>query len=209
MKKEKLRTYIVKKGNLNGTLVEFPTTTKELRRKFRELGIAKDDWDIIAVETGDENFGTAVLHCRDLDELNYLGYWISQLDSVQYSLFFEFAAAGLANGSNLSDYINLAANLNSCYRVDGIQNELSLGKWRVAQYEKEVGHPISALWDAEDEDFEDLGYAFAANFHGRFFNGDYYARFSTWKDVYNGESELIPPRHCLTDPLRALKESHG
>lgn len=204
--KAKLETYIVKKGNGIGVFVDFPITAKELRDKFEKINIKKDDWRIIAVKTGDENFGTAVMHCRNLDELNFLGYWISQLDSAEYSLFFEYAAAGCADGTTIYDYINLAANFKSCYRVDNIQNELELGQWRVSQYEKEVGHPLPTLWEAEKEDLENLGYAFAANFHGRFYKGNYYARFSTWSDVYNGEPETIPKDYCLTDPLRVVRE---
>lgn len=207
--KEKLETYIAKRGSDLGAFVNFPTTAKELRTKFKKMNIEKDDWQILAVKTGDDSFGRAVANCRDLDELNYLGYWISQFDANEYSLFFEFASAGCADGTTVCDYINLAANLKACYRVEDIQNELELGKWRVSQYEKEGGHPIPSLWEAEAEDFENLGYAFAANFHGRFYEGNYYARFSTWKDVYNGDPEAIPPDYCLTDPLRAVKESHG
>ncbi|MBQ4598721.1 MAG: hypothetical protein IJB19_02290 [Clostridia bacterium] len=205
----KLETYIVKKGSSLGIFVDFPISVQELRKKFEQNGIDKDNWKIAAVKTGDDDFGKAVIGCRDLDELNFLGYWISQLNSDEYSLFFEYASAGCADGTTICEYINLAANFKSCYRVDGIQNALELGQWRVSQYEKEIGHPIPMLWESEKEDFENLGYAFAANFHGRFFNGNYYARFSTWSDIYSGDPETIPLDYCLTDSLRIISESHG
>lgn len=143
--KERLETYIAKRGSDFGAFVDFPTTAKELRAKFKKLNIEKDDWQILAVKTGDDSFGKAIINCHDLDELNYLGYWISQFDANEYRLFFEFASAGCADGTTVCDYINLAANLKACYRVKVFKTNWSLANG--------ASHSTKKRWDIQFHHF--------------------------------------------------------
>lgn len=131
-----LETYITQNGKNNGVYVSFPTTRKAIRRAFKKAHIPLNDWKVAALKTGSDAFSKAVFECRNLDELNLLGYWMSQFSEEEYYAFFDLCDAGCAEGQRIADFINLAANYHNVYCLKNIPDEVALGKWCVEQMAK-------------------------------------------------------------------------
>ena len=103
METSKLEVYITQKDAGRGVYISFPTTRQALRRAFKKAHISLNDWKIAALKTGSDVFSEAVLACRNLDELNLLGFWLSQLSEKQYDAFFRLCDAGCAEGNRMAD----------------------------------------------------------------------------------------------------------
>ena len=197
----KLETYMVKQGENASAYITFPTTRKALRKRLQKIGVVKNDWKIVAVKTGCDAFADAVIACRNLDELNYMGFWFSQFSEEEYYLFFELANAGCAEGDSLTDYINLASNIKCFFRLDGIKDTRTLGRYIVAGYLRKHGEEAPEIIANLHDELEDVGLQHAAEYHGRFYNGNFYGRYSTWSQTYNGEDDDIPDFLCI-DSIR-------
>lgn len=204
--KTKLETYITSAGARNGAYISFPTTRKAIAEQFQKCGISWENWYVAGVKTGSNAFGRAVLNCRDPDELNYLGYWISQLTEDEYTAFFEMAEAGCAFGDRVADYINLAANIYSHFYIDNVCNERELGQYCVCDFlnEHKDTYPPEMLFDLYGQ-FESIGADYAMKNHGRFYNGGFYGRTDSWKSVYEEDSDDIPAHLRLNTPCLAKR----
>ena len=198
---KKLETIISKSKNSGGVYVDFPTTRKELRRRLSNIGISKDKWIVRGVKTGSNHFGNIVANSKNLDELNYLGYWMSQFDDDQYHLFFHLCDVFKNDTNSVADCINIAANIKCYCMLRRIANAEKLGRWRVSEYLKNNDADSLAVWESIDREYAELGYQYAAEKHGRFFNGNFYARTDDWSLAYLGEIDDIP-EHLLVDEIR-------
>lgn len=74
----KLEIIIAKSKDRGGIYVDFPISRKDLWERLSSVGISKDKWIIRGVKTGSNHFGDIVANSKNLDELNYSGYWMSQ-----------------------------------------------------------------------------------------------------------------------------------
>ena len=198
---KKLETFMVKKGGRSGVYITFPSTRKEIRKRLRSIGIVKNEWETVAVKTGSNVFADAVVACKNLDELNYLGYWMSQFSEEEYHAFFELCNAGCSEGNSIAGYINVAANIKNYFRLDGIRNETDLGRRMVGEYLRKRGDNVLDVWKAVDEDFEEIGLRYTVEKHGHYFEGNFYGRTDNWERVYNGEDDDIP-EDLLIDSIR-------
>ena len=75
-----------------------------------------------------------------------------------------------------------------------------LGRWRVSEYLKNNDADSLAVWESLDKNFEEIGCRYAAEKHGRFFEGSFYGRTEKWSQIYNGDIEDIP-KYLLIDRI--------
>ena len=101
----KLEVLISKKGSCERAYVSFPTTRKKIRETLSSVGILKDDWFISGVKTGSNHFGNLIISSKSLDELNLLGYWMSQFDDDQYHSFFNLCDVFKNDTNSVADCI--------------------------------------------------------------------------------------------------------
>ena len=197
----KLEVLISKKGSHDRIYISFPTTRKEVREHLSSIGVLKDDWLITGVKTGSNHFGRIIISSKSLDELNLLGYWVSQLDDNQYHSFFHLCDVYKNDINSVADCINVAANIKCYFMLRRVGNAEKLGRWRVSEYLKNNDADSIAVWESIDRDYAEIGYQYAAEKHGCFFDGDFYARTDDWCLAYLGEIDDIP--ECmLIDEIR-------
>ncbi len=153
----KLETYMVKQGERASVYISFPITRKALRKRLQKIGVVKNDFQIVAVKTGCNNFADAVVACRNLDELNYMGFWMSQFSKKEYYLFFELCNSGCAEGRSLTDFINLASNIKCFFKLEGISDTRTLGRYIVAEYLRKRGENAPEIIANLHDELEDVG----------------------------------------------------
>ena len=198
--KIKFEVIIAKQGSKKGAYIAFPTTRKELWNKLKAVGASRNDWELIGVKTGSNVFGDAVMSCRNLDEMSYLGHCFEKFDSEdEYHFFFELCEAGCAEGQSIDAYITLALNLKNYFRLDGVSCIEDLGECVVKEQLKKHGDDIPEILDIYREDFKNIGNSVAQKFHGNFMNGNFYGCFPS-NLRYNGEESEIPD-YALIDSL--------
>lgn len=188
-----LETYITQNGKNNGVYISFPTTRKAIRRAFKKAHIPLNDWKIAALKTGSDVFSKAVFECRNLDELNLLGYWMSQFSEEEYYAFFDLCDAGCAEGQCIADFINLAVNYHNIFCLKDIIDESALGKWCVEQMAKAKPEEADEIREEMAGREEELGIEYAAFRHGHIYNGIFCGRKLEWQDIYfEDDPEGIP-----------------
>ena len=197
----KLEVLIAKRESRETVYVSFPTTRKEIRETLSSIGIVKDGWLIVGVKTGSNPFGEIILSSGSLDELNFLGYWMSQFDNNEYHSFFHLCDVFSNDINSVADCINIAANIKNYFMIRKLKNEEFVGRWMVSEYLKKHDADSLAVWESVDKDYEELGHRYVAEKHGRFFEGNFYGRTDNWERVYNGEDDDIP-EDLLIDSIR-------
>ena len=197
----KLEVLITKRESRDRVYVSFPTTRKEIRETLGSIGIVKDDWLIVGVKTGSNPFGEIILSSDSLDELNFLGFWMSQFSEEEYHSFFHLCDVFNNDISSVADCINIAANIKNYFTIRKLKNEEFVGRWMVSEYLKRHDADCLAVWESVGQDYEILGHWYVAEKHGRFFNGDFYGRTENWERVFNGEETDIP-EDLLIDSIR-------
>lgn len=194
-----LETYITQNGKNNGVYVSFPTTRKAIRRAFKKAHIPLNDWKVAALKTGSDAFSKAVFECRNLDELNLLGYWMSKFSEEEYYAFFDLCDAGCAEGQRIADFINLAANYHNIFCLKDIADEVALGRWCVEQMAKAKPEEADEIREEMAEHEEELGLEYAAFRHGHIYNNVFCGRKLEWQDVYfEDDPESIPEELRIT-----------
>lgn len=197
----KLEIIISKNKNCGGIYVDFPISRKELWKRLSSVGISKNKWIIRGVKTGSNHFGDIVANSKSLDELNYLGYWMSQFADEEYYYFFHLCEVFKEDINSVAGCINIASNIKNYFMLRKIRNTEFLGRWRVSEYLKNNDANSIAVWESLDKNFEEIGCRYAAEKHGRFFSGDFYGRTENWSQTYNGDIDDIP-EHLLVDEIR-------
>lgn len=210
METSKLEVYITRKDAGRGVYISFPTTRQALRRAFKKAHISLNDWKIAALKTGSDVFSEAVLACRNLDELNLLGFWLSQLGEKQYAAFFRLCDAGCAEGKRMADLINLAANYHNVFCWEGIADETALGMRCIERMIEAKPEDAEAICEEFAGLEAELGIEYAAMQHGHIYDNVYCGRKTTWEDVYDEEcpetiSEVLRIAAQATDALASLK----
>ena len=196
----KLETIISKNKESKFVHVAFPITRKELRKRLSSVGIVDDEWIIRGVKTGSEKFGTVVANSKNFDELNFLGYFFAQLDADNYYKFFHLCNVFSEDINSVADCINVASNTDNYFMLRKIRDAEFLGRWCVSEYLKNNDADSLAVWESIGRDFEEIGYRYAAEKHGRFWGGDFYGRTENWFRTYSGNVEDIP-EYLLIDRI--------
>lgn len=208
METSKLEVYITQKDAGRGVYISFPTTRQALRRAFKKAHIPLNDWKIAALKTGSDVFSEAVLACRNLDELNLLGFWLSQLSEKQYDAFFRLCDAGCAEGNRMADLINLAANYHNVFCWEGIADETALGKRCIERMIEAKPEDAEAIREEFSGLETELGIEYAAMQHGHIYDNVYCARKTAWEDVYDEECPETIPEELRLSPT-TTKEALG
>lgn len=199
METSKLEVYITRKDAGRGVYISFPTTRQALRRAFKKAHISLNDWKIAALKTGSDVFSEAVLACRNLDELNLLGFWLSQLGEKQYAAFFRLCDAGCAEGQRIADFINLAANYHNIFCLKDIPDEVALGRHYIEMMAKAKPEEADEIREEMAGHEEELAADYAAFRHGHIYNGVFCGRKLEWQDIYfEDDSESIPEELRIT-----------
>lgn len=116
-------------GELVGKWHSFPTTKKELRQTFREIGIdgkRYEEYFVTDYEAEIDGLYDCLPEYANLDELNYLASKIDELSEYEI----ETLEAAIEYGdyaSSIKDIINLTENLDCYDFLSGINNENDLG----------------------------------------------------------------------------------
>ena len=199
METSKLEVYITRKDAGRGVYISFPTTRQALRRAFKKAHISLNDWKIAALKTGSDAFSKAVFECRNLDELNLLGYWMSQFSEEEYYAFFDLCDAGCAEGQRIADFINLAANYHNIFCLKDIPDEVALGRHCIEMMAKAKPEEADEIREEMAEHEEELGIEYAAFRHGHIYNNVFCGRKLEWQDVYfEDDPESIPEELRIT-----------
>lgn len=194
-----LEIYITQNGKNNGVYVSFPTTRKAIRRAFKKAHIPLNDWKVAALKTGSDAFSKAVFECRNLDELNLLGYWMSQFSEEEYYAFFDLCDAGCAEGQRIAGFINLAANYHNIFCLKDIPDEVALGRHCIEMMAKAKPEEADEIREEMAGHEEELGLEYAAFRHGHIYNGVFCGRKLEWQDIYfEDDSESIPEELRIT-----------
>lgn len=204
-----LETYITQNGKNNGVYIAFPTTRKAIRRAFKKAHIPLDDWKVAALKTGSDAFSKAVFECRNLDELNLLGYWMSQFSEEEYYDYFDLCDAGCAEGQRIADFINLAANYHNIFCLKDITDEVALGRRCIEMMAKAKPEEADEIREEMAGCEEELGADYAEIHHGHIFENVFYGRRFEWLDIYDEECpETIPEELRLSPSTLEEDVSH-
>jgi len=148
----KLEVLITKRESRDRVYVSFPTTRKEIRETLGSIGIVKDDWLIVGVKTGSNPFGEIILSSDSLDELNFLGFWMSQFSEEEYHSFFHLCDVFSEDINSVADCINIASNIKNYFMLKRVRNAEILERWRVSEYLKNNDADSLAVWESIDRD---------------------------------------------------------
>ena len=199
METSKLEVYITRKDAGRGVYISFPTTRQALRRAFKKAHIPLNDWKVAALKTGSDAFSKAVFECRNLDELNLLGYWMSQFSEEEYYAFFDLCDAGCAEGQRIADFINLAANYHNIFCLKDIPDEVALGRHCIEMMAKAKPEEADEIREEMAGHEEELAADYAAFRHGHIYNNVFCGRKLEWQDIYfEDDPESIPEELRIT-----------
>ena len=208
MKQNGVEVYIAKTGSRKGVYVSFPTTREAIHRLFKKAHIPMNNWEVVAVKTGSQLYYRTVVCCRNLDELNLLGFWLSQLDEHEYKAFFTLCEAGCAEGDRMADLINLAANYPNVYCLKNITDEAALGRHCIEMMAKAKPEEADAIRADLAGQEEKLGIDYAEIHHGHIFEDVFCGRRFEWSDVYNEACPETIPEELRLSPT-TTKEALG
>ena len=88
-----------------------PTQTKVIKRIFEMTGADIDDWHISASYELGKNLRKAVLECRNLTALNYLGYLMYRMNDAKSKSFKEACNLPTLAGKSIEPFINIAIGI--------------------------------------------------------------------------------------------------
>lgn len=147
-------------GYLLGEWVTLPTTRDELKEVFKRIGIGRKDefgqtyeeWFITDYEvpTCVSDVYDQLGEYEDLDLLNYLAARFDEMEDYELDVYEAVLEAGISDGTDLVDLINLTFNLDSYELMSGINDDYALGSMMADELysEKELG-PLSSYIDYE------------------------------------------------------------
>lgn len=196
-----LELIIAQNGETEGVYMHLPITRNAFWKKLNDNGIKKSNWQIVGVKTGDNDFADTILASRNLDELNYLGFFMSQFSDEEYNFFFELCNANCVEDKTVTCYINLAANIKNHFKIILANTCDKLGLWVL--YKKLGGdkEKLKEVLDSMEPDLTEIGLEFLQKHDGRFSNQDFYGKHTHWRRVYTGDIQEIP-EHFLLDSIR-------
>lgn len=178
-----LRLYNI--GLTRCTPLSFPTTTEQVQKALREIGVYGvkcQEIIILDYSIGVKGVARALGEYTHIDELNYLASRLNGLDPEEL-LKFTAAVAHGEYASSLEDLINLTHNLDR-YELYPVQGAEEYGRWLIEELQT-IKLPEEAL---DYFDYESYGRDTAINEGGTFTSQGYMlAGPEPFQKVYDGQ----------------------
>ncbi len=176
--------------------LKLPTTRDAVKELFAKLQIKGNNYLISDCNFPIEQITSAILRCRNLNELNYFAVKFSELDPQGRERFRQIIGSGV-------DWVECVAHcINLIYGMDYTFFSLS----SVSTYEQvcefhlacqKLSHAYVPTQHIPQEKYAQIGKELAHAEHGKFFEGNYIARTRKYyPDVYDGK---IPSNYRVTD----------
>lgn len=192
-------------GHPTGEALRFPTTTEEVQRVLKQIGVdgvRYQEYFITSFDSDILGLYDYLGEYENIDELNHLASLLSELDQGEL----ETLEAVLNKGdhtSSVADIINLVHNL-ACYDLyPGVSDDETLGRIYVEDMERlEVPENLINYFD-----FEAYGRDMRLNEGGHFAPGGYIVQTSgNFKEYYHGTEDIPAEHKVFSFPQLSIRE---
>ena len=192
-------------GYLIGEWVDFPVTADEMKAVYSRIGIDGVNYEEVFITDYDTNIN-GLIHSlgeyESLDELNYLGARLQEMDPDELEIF-QAATNGGINESGLSGYINLTYNTDKYVLISDVEDEYDLGHHMISD-----AHDLTTLGEISQYiDFEAYGRDFMINNTGALTDKGFIYQIGYTSEEYNYKYG-IPDKYRIFQPksVEALKD---
>lgn len=189
-------------GHPTGETLRFPTTTEEVQRVLKQIGVdgvRYREYFITFFDSDILGLYDYLGEYENIDELNHLACLLSKLDQGELEKF-EAALNIGTHTSSVADIINLAQNLECFDFYPDIENEEDLGRY----YTEDL------LIPAELKDYfnyEAYGRDVSINEGGHFAPGGYIVQTSgDFKEYYHGPEDIPDEHNVFSFPQLSIRE---
>lgn len=189
-------------GHPTGEALRFPTTTEEVQRVLKQIGVdgvRYREYFITFFDSDILGLYDYLGEYENIDELNHLACLLSELDQGELEKF-EAALNIGTHTSSVADIINLAQNLECFDFYPNIENEEDLGRY----YTEDL------LIPAELKDYfnyEAYGRDVSINEGGHFAPGGYIVQTSgDFKEYYHGPEDIPAGHKVFSFPQLSIRE---
>jgi hypothetical protein len=189
-------------GHPTGEALRFPTTTEEVQRVLKQIGVdgvRYREYFITFFDSDILGLYDYLGEYENIDELNHLACLLSELDQGELEKF-EAALNIGTHTSSVADIINLAQNLECFDFYPDIENEEDLGRY----YTEDL------LIPAELKDYfnyEAYGRDVSINEGGHFAPGGYIVQTSgDFKEYYHGPKDIPAEHKVFSFPQLSIRE---
>lgn len=189
-------------GHPTGEALRFPTTTEEVQRVLKQIGVdgvRYREYFITFFDSDILGLYDYLGEYENIDELNHLACLLSELDQGELEKF-EAALNIGTHTSSVADIINLAQNLECFDFYPDIENEEDLGRY----YTEDL------LIPAELKDYfnyEAYGRDVSINEGGHFAPGGYIVQTSgDFKEYYHGPKDIPVEHKVFSFPQLSIRE---
>lgn len=192
-------------GHPTGEALRFPTTTEEVQRVLKQIGVdgvRYQEYFITSFDSDILGLYDYLGEYENIDELNHLACLLSELDQGEL----ETLEAVLNKGdhtSSVADIINLVHNLD-CYDLyPGVSDDETLGRIYVEDMGRlEVPENLINYFD-----FEAYGRDMRLNEGGHFAPGGYIVQTSgNFKEYYHGTEDIPAEHKVFSFPQLSIRE---
>ena len=189
-------------GHPTGEALRFPTTTEEVQRVLKQIGVdgvRYREYFITFFDSDILGLYDYLGEYENIDKLNHLACLLSELDQGELEKF-EAALNIGTHTSSVADIINLAQNLECFDFYPDIENEEDLGRY----YTEDL------LIPAELKDYfnyEAYGRDVSINEGGHFAPGGYIVQTSgDFKEYYHGPKDIPAEHKVFSFPQLSIRE---
>lgn len=189
-------------GHPTGEALRFPTTTEEVQRVLKQIGVdgvRYREYFITFFDSDILGLYDYLGEYENIDELNHLACLLSELDQGELEKF-EAALNIGTHTSSVADIINLTQNLECFDFYPDIENEEDLGRY----YTEDL------LIPAELKDYfnyEAYGRDVSINEGGHFAPGGYIVQTSgDFKEYYHGPKDIPAEHKVFSFPQLSIRE---
>lgn len=192
-------------GHPTGEALYFPTTTEEVQRVLKQIGVdgvRYQEYFITSFDSDILGLYDYLSEYENIDELNHLACLLEELSPAELETLEAVMNKGDHCGS-VQDLINLTQNLD-CYDFHpGVEDEEALGRLYVEDMEAlPVPEEVKPYFN-----YEAYGRDVSINEGGHFAPGGYVTQVSAdFREVYHGPQDIPAEHKVFAYPQLSIRE---